>query len=91
MYYDRLCGYHPFDPHGTTSDNEMISCIKKCQFDFEDEAWIGISEGAKDLIRKLLVLDPTKRWSIQQVLTHPWITVCTVCSSRICNTLYMTG
>ncbi len=33
----RLCGFHPFDPDGTRSDNEMIAAIKTCAFDFEDE------------------------------------------------------
>ncbi|OQR96835.1 calcium/calmodulin-dependent protein kinase [Achlya hypogyna] len=82
----RLCGFHPFDPHGTRSDNEMIAAIKKCQFDFEDEAatrwsteahgdaWVGISAQAKDLIRHLLVLDPTERYSMQDVLGHLWLT-----------------
>lgn len=27
---------------------------------------------AKDLVKKILVLDPTKRFTIQQILAHPW-------------------
>ena len=69
----RLCGYHPFDPQGTSSDNEMMKAIRSCRFDFEDEAWDGVSEGAKDLIRHLLVLDPTDRFSMTQVLSHEWM------------------
>lgn len=27
---------------------------------------------AKDLVKKILVLDPSKRLTIQQMLAHPW-------------------
>ncbi|KAK4235398.1 kinase-like domain-containing protein [Achaetomium macrosporum] len=33
----------------------------------------SVSPAAKDLIRKLLVVDPTKRLSLEQVQQHPWI------------------
>lgn len=69
----RLCGYHPFDPEGECSDNEMIANIKSCRFDFDDEGWSTISSGAKDLVRHLLVLDPEDRYSMDEVLAHPWI------------------
>lgn len=52
----------------------MIACIKSCSFDFEDAAWDTISESAKDLIRQLLVLDPEQRFSMKELLHHPWIT-----------------
>lgn len=71
----RLCGYHPFDPDGDSSDNDMITNIKACHFGFDDaDAWGNISENAKDLVRHLLVLDPADRYSMDQVLAHPWIT-----------------
>ncbi|RHY34967.1 hypothetical protein DYB32_000523 [Aphanomyces invadans] len=31
-----LCGFHPFDPMGSRSDNEMIAHIKACSFTFDD-------------------------------------------------------
>ncbi|EQC26131.1 CAMK/CAMK1 protein kinase [Saprolegnia diclina VS20] len=74
ILYILLCGFHPFDPNGTRSDNDMIAAIKKCHFDYADEAWVGISIQAKDLIKHLLVLDPNERYSIADVLAHPWIT-----------------
>ncbi|KAF0712614.1 Aste57867_4750 [Aphanomyces stellatus] len=73
ILYILLCGFHPFDPLGNRSDNDMIAAIKKCHFDFTDDAWIGISAQAKDLIRHLLVLDPTLRYSMAELLAHPWI------------------
>jgi serine/threonine protein kinase len=51
----------------------MIARIKSCQYDFEDEAWATISMGARELIRHLLVLDPDERYSMEEVLRHPWL------------------
>ena len=36
--------------------------------------WDSISEGAKDLIRLMLDVDPRRRISAQKILSHPWIT-----------------
>ncbi|ETV92900.1 CAMK/CAMK1 protein kinase, variant 1 [Aphanomyces invadans] len=74
ILYILLCGFHPFDPMGSRSDNEMIAHIKACSFTFDDPAWVGLSGSAKDLIRHLLVLDPVKRYSMADLLAHPWIT-----------------
>ncbi|KAG3152544.1 hypothetical protein PI126_g10459 [Phytophthora idaei] len=73
ILYILLCGYHPFDPEGERSDNEMIASIKACSFEFDDDGWATISDEAKDLVRHLLVLDPDDRFSMKQVLEHLWI------------------
>lgn len=44
---------------------------------FNRSQWEPISEGAKDLICKMLCLDPKKRLTIQEVLNHRWLRVCT--------------
>jgi len=43
------------------------------KFTFHESAWSKISSLAKDLIRKILVVDPKKRWTCQQILEHPWM------------------
>ena len=40
----------------------------------EGEAWDAVSSEAKDLVLKLLVVDPTVRYSATEALMHPWIT-----------------
>ncbi|RLN42826.1 hypothetical protein C2845_PM01G24200 [Panicum miliaceum] len=45
------------------------------KLDFESEPWPSISEGAKDLVRRMLIRDPKKRLTAHEVLRHPWVQV----------------
>ena len=36
--------------------------------------WDSISKGAKDLVLRMLNIDPSQRYSAAQVLNHSWIT-----------------
>jgi serine/threonine protein kinase len=47
--------------------------IIKGHYSFPDDFWSGVSESAKDLIRKMMCVDPTKRLSMTDVLAHPWL------------------
>merc|ERR1712020_764079 len=51
----------------------MGHSIQDGHFDFPETEWREISLEAKDLISKLLVKDPRKRLSAEQVLEHPWV------------------
>ena len=46
--------------------------IKSCQYSFPDH--ITISENAKNLIQKILVLDPSKRPTLDQIMADPFMT-----------------
>jgi len=70
ILYILLCGFPPFYHENT---RELYKQIKKGQFDFPDPFWTEISKEAKDLVRKLLTVDPVKRYTADQVLSHPWI------------------
>ncbi len=48
----------------------MHKLILKGDFDFAVDS---ISENAKDLVRKMLVLTPENRISIPETLNHPWV------------------
>jgi serine/threonine protein kinase len=69
-----LGAYHPFDPDGNCSDGQLWMNICKGEFSFDDPAWHGISDLAKDLIKRLIVVDPLKRYGTEELLAHPWIT-----------------
>lgn len=42
-------------------------------FEFPDDRWATVSPGAKDLIRKLLIVDPEKRYTADMALGHDWL------------------
>ena len=45
----------------------------KGKFVFKPEdRWRNVSDVAKDLISRLLVVEPAKRLTVQQVRDHPW-------------------
>ncbi|XP_053821972.1 calcium/calmodulin-dependent protein kinase type IV-like isoform X3 [Vidua chalybeata] len=70
--YILLCGFEPFfDPRG---DQYMYGRILTCDYEFVSPWWDEVSPNAKDLVRKLMVLDPQKRLTVQQALEHPWVT-----------------
>ena len=47
--------------------------IKTCNYEFPSPFWDDVSETAKDLIRAILVVDPSKRLTAEEILSHPWI------------------
>eukprot|EP00232_Nephroselmis_pyriformis_P029139 CAMPEP_0182868158 /NCGR_PEP_ID=MMETSP0034_2-20130328/9142_1 /TAXON_ID=156128 /ORGANISM="Nephroselmis pyriformis, Strain CCMP717" /LENGTH=339 /DNA_ID=CAMNT_0025000549 /DNA_START=370 /DNA_END=1389 /DNA_ORIENTATION=- len=65
-----LAGYPPFE-----DENEGVLFDKICagQYDFDDEAWEEVSAEAKDIVSKLLTIDPKKRITADEALAHPWI------------------
>ena len=69
--YILLCGFPPFqDPAGDVA--RVYARIREGQFEFPSPYWDTVSEVAKDLIRRLLTVDPDQRVSAQVALTHPW-------------------
>jgi hypothetical protein len=50
-----LSGLSPF---AGEDDAETLTNVQKCDWDFDSEAFKGISEHAKDFIRKLIVKQP---------------------------------
>jgi calcium-dependent protein kinase len=64
-----LCGRPPFT--GKTKD-DTVSNIIKGNFEFSDPIWASISEDARNLIRKMLVVYPDDRISAYAALKHSW-------------------
>ncbi|POM66245.1 CAMK protein kinase [Phytophthora palmivora] len=73
VLYILLCGAHPFDTYNNLSDEEIRKRILKGKFRTQSRAWQSISPSARDLIKKLLEIDPNKRLSATQALQHPWL------------------
>lgn len=65
MSMARLCGYPPFYEE---SNEKLFEQIKKGKVEFASPDWDNISEQAKDLIRRLLEVDPRKRYTAEQIM-----------------------
>jgi serine/threonine protein kinase len=51
----------------------LFEQIKNCRYSFEAETWQDVSEEAKDFVKKILVADPKKRLTSEQIFNHPWM------------------
>jgi len=65
-----LCGSPPFYDEDNAA---LFAQIKAARFDFPSPYWDDVSESAKDLVRKLLVVDPAARLAAADVARHPWV------------------
>eukprot|EP01137_Pigoraptor_chileana_P023150 Opistho-2@88994 len=70
LTYSILTGVFPF---GGNDEEELLESIAKGKFNCLNSNYKALSESAKDLIRNLLKLDPSKRLTATQVLEHPWV------------------
>ena len=81
LLYILLCGFSPFLDD---SDDETRNNILLCDFSFTGEN--AISQPAKDLVNRLLVMNPCQRISATSCLNSSWIRSCksskTMISSR---------
>ena len=69
--YFLLCGYTPFD---RDSDFEEMQAILNADYSFTPiEYWRGVSDSAKDFIRRCLTIDPAKRMTAHEALQHPFV------------------
>jgi hypothetical protein len=55
------------------NDAALFEKIKSGKYDDDDPVWDTISEGAKDLISRMLTVDVDKRLRATECLAHPWL------------------
>lgn len=71
ILYILLCGFPPF-----YDENQAVlfGKIQTCDYAFTRPFWDKVSDGAKSLVSRLLVIDPHGRATAEQVLSDPWMT-----------------
>ncbi|ERT02719.1 uncharacterized protein SPSK_00520 [Sporothrix schenckii 1099-18] len=69
--YFLLCGYTPFD---RDSDFEEMQAILQADYSFTPvDYWRGVSDAAKDFIRRCLTIDASQRMTAHEALQHPFL------------------
>ncbi|XP_060635025.1 calcium/calmodulin-dependent protein kinase type II subunit delta isoform X13 [Anolis sagrei] len=70
ILYILLVGYPPF---WDEDQHRLYQQIKAGAYDFPSPEWDTVTPEAKDLINKMLTINPAKRICASDALKHPWI------------------
>jgi len=54
--------------------NQMIKDPEKLKLEFHPKLWGHVSEGAKDFLKQIFIVDPDLRPSAAELIKHSWIT-----------------
>ncbi|XP_050792500.1 ribosomal protein S6 kinase alpha-3 isoform X2 [Gopherus flavomarginatus] len=73
LLYTMLTGYTPFANGPDDTPEEILARIGSGKFSLTGGYWNSVSITAKDLVSKMLHVDPHQRLTAAQVLRHPWI------------------
>jgi len=70
IVYILLGGYPPFIEQ---NQRDLFRKIRKGDYEFHEEYWGQVSDDAKNLISKLLTVNPSKRLNAKQCLENSWV------------------
>uniref|UniRef100_A0A8C5G6K0 Ribosomal protein S6 kinase n=1 Tax=Gouania willdenowi TaxID=441366 RepID=A0A8C5G6K0_GOUWI len=77
ILYTMLSGQVPFqsEQRGMTSSYaaDIMQKIKEGDFSLDGEAWKGVSEDAKELVKGLLTVDPERRLKLSDLKENSWL------------------
>lgn len=65
-----LAGYPPF---WSSNDEKLLLSILQGHYSMPSPYWDNVSDEAKDLVRRLIVVEPSQRLTVSEALNHPWI------------------
>ena len=74
LLFTMLAGQTPFATGPEDSPEDILRRIGKGQYNMDSGNWSTVSSLAKDLVRQMLDVDPSKRLTTNQILTHSWMT-----------------
>lgn len=69
IMYTLLAGLPPF---WHRKQLVMLRSIMEGQYSFDGPEWMDVGDNSKDLISKLLVVEPKERYTAKQALAHPF-------------------
>ena len=74
ILYTMLSGEVPFNSitaHRTAE--EIVEDITQSKLSYDTPAWKNVSQAAKDLVKGLLTVDPSKRLTIKDLSRNAWL------------------
>ncbi|CAB1341022.1 unnamed protein product, partial [Coregonus sp. 'balchen'] len=74
LLYTMLTGFTPFANGLEDTPEEILARIGSGKFSLTGGYWNSVSAEAKELVSKMLHVDPHQRLTAGQVLRHPWVT-----------------
>ncbi|XP_077102773.1 serine/threonine-protein kinase DCLK2 isoform X2 [Siphateles boraxobius] len=72
--YILLCGFPPFRSENNLQD-DLFDQILVGRLEFPSPFWDNITDSAKELIGHMLQVNVEARYTAEDVLSHPWVTV----------------
>ncbi|KAG0173620.1 hypothetical protein DFQ28_011112 [Apophysomyces sp. BC1034] len=73
ILYAMLCGYLPFDDDPANPEGDNINLLYKYILNTPLAFPDYVSDDARDLLRKMLVPDPSKRCTMKTIMSHRWL------------------
>ncbi|XP_053178264.1 ribosomal protein S6 kinase alpha-2 [Scomber japonicus] len=73
LLYTMIAGFSPFASSSEDTAEEILAQIGCGKFTITGGNWDLVSDSAKDIVVKMLHVDPHQRLTAPQVLRHPWI------------------
>uniref|UniRef100_A0A452J576 Ribosomal protein S6 kinase n=2 Tax=Durocryptodira TaxID=1579337 RepID=A0A452J576_9SAUR len=73
LLYTMLAGFTPFANGPDDTPEEILARIGSGKYALAGGNWDSVSDAAKDIVSKMLHVDPHQRLTAVQVLRHPWI------------------
>ncbi|XP_077203895.1 ribosomal protein S6 kinase alpha-2 isoform X1 [Paroedura picta] len=73
LLYTMLAGFTPFANGPDDTPEEILARIGSGKYALTGGNWDSISDAAKDIVSKMLHVDPHQRLTAAQVVRHPWI------------------
>ncbi|KAL8570504.1 Ribosomal protein S6 kinase alpha-3 [Nucella lapillus] len=73
LLYTMLAGHTPFANGPNDTPNDILARIEEGKFPLEGGNWDSVSAPAKELVKRMLHIDPATRLSAAQVLKCQWI------------------
>ncbi|CAD5209113.1 unnamed protein product [Bursaphelenchus xylophilus] len=73
LLFAMLSGETPFSTSATDEPSKILQRVGEGKFTMSGPSWSKISDLAKDLVMRMLHVDPGLRISAKEIVIHPWL------------------